>query len=230
AIVEYERTPARLSRNWAEEHRIFAGRASDPLASKPLLESVDSDAKYLRQKAWQFRQIAESLNTQNAWQLREMADNFERRADKVKSRQAMQIAEAHSFLEWLERWRPDIIRSLQGIIGQATSGIGAPMGNIQVLEPVERSLRIAASVGFGQEFLDYFAVVQDHTACCGAVLKRAERVIVEDVYASPIFHGTPAMTVMRKAGCMSVQSTPLIFNRRLVGVLSTHRRPPSTPS
>jgi hypothetical protein len=61
------------------------------------------------------------------------------------------------------------------------------MGNSQVFAATAGVLRIAASVGFGRNFLDFFAVLRDEYAACGIALKRSEQVIVGNVAASPVF-------------------------------------------
>src|SRR5262252_398923 len=58
-------------------------------------------------------------------------------------------------------------------------------------------------------------------------MKRARRVIVEDVTQSPIFRGNPALEVILDAGARSVQSTPLTdASGHIMGMLSTHWRHP----
>jgi hypothetical protein len=55
--------------------------------------------------------------------------------------------------------------------------------------------------------------------------------VVEDVVAHPLFAGTPAAEVMREAGALACQSTPLLdASGRVLGVLSTHYERPHAPS
>src|SRR3546814_9097588 len=77
------------------------------------------------------------------------------------------------------------------------------------------------------DLLTFFETVHENDAACGTALKRGERIVVEDVEASPIVLGTPALDVLLAAGVRAVQSTPL-FSRsgRLWGILSTHWRDP----
>lgn len=158
-----------------------------------------------------------------------MADDFEARANNTP-RSMLTGAGPGPLVEKLASRRPEVAAMLHGILADAVSTTGAHKGNIQILEPASESLRIAASIGFGQPFLDFFAVVRDDSSACGVALKRGGRVIVNDVATSPIFLGTPALEVMMNASCLSVQSTPLISDDRLVGVLSTHRYIAWTPS
>jgi len=106
----------------------------------------------------------------------------------------------------------------------------ADFGNIQLFDPAERGLRIAASKGFDTEFLDYFAVVRGSDSACGVALQQGCRVIVPEVQNDHCFDAASREIVLR-AGVRSVQSTPLILpSGRLLGMLSTHGRLPGKPS
>ena len=77
---------------------------------------------------------------------------------------------------------------------------GADMGNIQLLEPANGRLKIAASRGFSAPFLDFFATVSAHTnSACGATLVNRMRIMVEDVATSYLFVATPALDIMLAA-------------------------------
>jgi GAF domain-containing protein len=104
------------------------------------------------------------------------------------------------------------------------------MGNIQVLDPATESLKIVASRGFAPPFLTFFESVTLHSnSACGAVLTSGTRVVVEDVAASPLFVGTPALDVMLAARARAVHSMPLVSQSgRFWGVLSTHWRQPQS--
>jgi hypothetical protein len=105
---------------------------------------------------------------------------------------------------------------------------GADMGNIQLLESANGSLKIAASQGFSAPFLDFFATVSAHTnSACGATLVNRMRIMVEDVATSYLFVATPALDIMLVANARGVHSTPLLSSSgRLMGVMSTHWRRP----
>jgi hypothetical protein len=116
---------------------------------------------------------------------------------------------------------------LTEIVNVAIALVGADMGNIQVFDPTFGTLRIEAQRGFTPSFLHFFNQVHEGQAVCGTAMKRARRVIVEDVTQSPIFHGNPALEVILDAGARSVQSTPLVdASGRILGMLSTHWRHP----
>ncbi|HEY5999400.1 MAG TPA: GAF domain-containing protein [bacterium] len=114
---------------------------------------------------------------------------------------------------------------LTEIVDAAIAIVGADFGTIQLLDPASGDLRIAAHRGFPQWWIDYWETVSKGQGSCGTALARGERVIVEDVEESPIFAGTPALEVQRRAGVRAVQSTPLISRSgRPLGMFSTHYR------
>ena len=117
------------------------------------------------------------------------------------------------------------------IVDAAIAVTTADMGNIQLLDADAGSLKIVASRGFERPFLEFFDAVHDGHAACGTAMQSRERVIIDDVAASPLFVGTPALDVMLAAKALAVQSTPLISRSgRLVGMFSTHYRAPHRPS
>jgi len=120
---------------------------------------------------------------------------------------------------------------LESVVKTAMEITGAGQANVQVFDRPTRSLRIEAQYGFDSPFLKFFGCVHDGHAACGTALERRERVIVEDVTASPIFRGTPALEVLLNAGVRAVQSTPLVSpSGSVLGILSTHWCLPWRPS
>ncbi len=116
---------------------------------------------------------------------------------------------------------------LAEIVDTAIAISGADFGNIQLLDPERGDLRIAAQSGFPPWWIDFWDRVSEGQGVCGTALQQGERVIVEDVEQSPIFAGTPALDMQRKAGVRAVQSTPLVSRSgRTVGMFSTHSRKP----
>jgi GAF domain-containing protein len=116
---------------------------------------------------------------------------------------------------------------LTEIVKVAIALVGADMGNMQLFDCTSGALRIEAQSGFTRPFLEFFNQVHHGQAVCGTAMKRARRVIVEDVTQSPIFYGTPALEIILDAGARSVQSTPLVdASGRILGMLSTHWRRP----
>jgi PAS domain-containing protein len=116
------------------------------------------------------------------------------------------------------------------IVDVAITIASADFGNIQLINRTTGDLQIAAQRGFPKWWSDYWNSVCKGHGTCGTVLKRSERVIVEDVELSPIFVGTPALEIQRRAGVRAVQSTPLIGRSGgLFGIFSTHYRTPYRP-
>jgi PAS domain S-box-containing protein len=116
---------------------------------------------------------------------------------------------------------------LEKIVDNAMAITGADFGNIQLLEPTSAGLRIVAQRGFPNWWVEFLDTTSGGQGVCGATLGRGERIIVEDVEQSPIFTGTRALDMQRRAGVRAVQSTPLM-NRsgKMLGILSTHHKRP----
>jgi GAF domain-containing protein len=111
----------------------------------------------------------------------------------------------------------------------ALSVSGADRGNIQILSPVTGSLRIVAQYGFGAEFLEYFAQVDDRGSACGRAARERAQIVIEDVHLDPGF--APHRGIAAASGFRAVQSTPLVdLSGRMVGVVSTHYGRPFRPS
>lgn len=123
---------------------------------------------------------------------------------------------------------PRLSSLLPKVLKGALSLTGADFGNIQILDPATGSLKIVTHVGFSSEFLDYFAVVDDHAAC-GRAARQGAQIVIADVHTDPGF--APHREIAAAAGFRAVQSTPLAdYTGRLIGVVSTHFRRPHRPS
>jgi GAF domain-containing protein len=125
------------------------------------------------------------------------------------------------------------VSSLRRLLPRVLDGalwlMAADFGNIQLVDPVTGSLRIVTQYGFGPEFLDYFAVVDDGHAACGRAAKECAQTVIADVAADPDF--APHRDVAAASGFRAVQSTPLAdYAGHLIGVVSTHFRRPHRPS
>jgi hypothetical protein len=117
--------------------------------------------------------------------------------------------------------------ALSEALDEAIAVTGADMGNLQLFDPVTKTLRIEAQRGFRNPFLAFFQRVGEGEAACGAALEGTRQVVVDDVTDSAIFPPGPALEVMLDARARAVQSTPLVGPSGLVlGVLSTHFRRP----
>jgi signal transduction protein with GAF and PtsI domain len=124
-------------------------------------------------------------------------------------------------------------RSLTEILDDALDGaiamLGSDCGNIQLLAPRAAGLRIVAHRGCSDEFLDYFAVVDDEGAACGRAMLSSAQVVVPDVERDPAF--AAHRHIAASSGFRAVQSTPLVGRRgRTLGVVSTHFGRPHRPT
>jgi hypothetical protein len=123
---------------------------------------------------------------------------------------------------------PDAARRLQVLRG-AMALVGGDFRNIQIVDPATGSLRLVTRPGFGLEFLDYFAVVEDVHSACGRAARQGAQTAVADVRADPGFG--PHREIAAAAGLRAVQSTPLVdYAGHLIGMVSTHFRRPHRPS
>ena len=119
---------------------------------------------------------------------------------------------------------------LGAVVDAAIAISGADFGNVQLLDPKAGVLQIAAQRGFPRWWVDFWNNVTKGQGVCGAALERGERYIVEDVEQSPIFAGTPALDVQRRACVRAVQSTPLVTRSgKALGIFSTHYKSPHGP-
>jgi GAF domain-containing protein len=111
----------------------------------------------------------------------------------------------------------------------ALSLLRADRGNVQIVDPDSGSLRIAAQAGFSDEFLEYFAVVNnDDPSACGRAARQLEQTVIADVDIDPRY--APLRGIAAASGYRAVQSTPLVdLGGRLVGMLSTHYPCPYRP-
>jgi GAF domain len=118
---------------------------------------------------------------------------------------------------------------LPKVLEGALSLTGADFGTVQIFDPAAGSLKIVTQAGFGSEFLEYFAVVDDDACACGRAAQEGAQVVIVDVNADAGF--ARHRDIAASAGFRTVQSTPLVdYAGRLIGMVSTHFRPPHRPS
>ena len=118
---------------------------------------------------------------------------------------------------------------LPQVLRGAMALVGGDFGNIQIVDPATGSLHLVTQAGFGPEFLDYFAVVEDVHSTCGRAARQGAQTAVADVRADPGF--TPHREIAAAAGFRAVQSTPLVdYAGHLIGMVSTHFQRPHRPS
>jgi hypothetical protein len=127
------------------------------------------------------------------------------------------------------RTAPRLGTLLPQVLLGAMALVGGDFGNIQIADPATGSLRLVTQAGFGPEFLDYFAVVEDAHSVCGRAARQGAQTAVADVRADPGF--TPHREIAAATGFRAVQSTPLVdYAGHLIGMVSTHFQRPHRPS
>lgn len=115
-------------------------------------------------------------------------------------------------------------------IDAAISITKADKGTIQLVDIDGQSLRLVASRGFSQSFIDHFQNCPFGKESCGTALQRNERVIVKDITQSSIFAGTPNLKPLLEEEVLAVQSTLLKNSSgKTIGMLSTHYKNTRTP-
>ena len=135
---------------------------------------------------------------------------------------------AHAFGERFEEAR-SITEILHDALDGAMALLGSDLGNIQLFAPGAAGLRIVAHRGCSEEFLNYFAVVDDEAATCGRALLRNEQIVVPDVERDLGF--AAHRRIAASSGFRAVQSTPLVGRAgRTLGVVSTHFGRPHRPT
>jgi GAF domain-containing protein len=127
---------------------------------------------------------------------------------------------------------PQLLADARAVIdeglGDALSLLRADRGDVQIVDRASGSLRIAAHAGLSDEFLEYFAIVDDDGSACGRAARDLAQTVIADVNTDPRF--APHREIAAAAGFRAVNSTPLLDLRgHLVGVLSTHYPRPYRP-
>jgi GAF domain-containing protein len=95
-------------------------------------------------------------------------------------------------------------------------------GNIQILDPRTRTLRILVHRGFDEAFLRHFATVQaDDSSACGRALGAGDCIMIPDVLRDEAF--APHRSIALSNGFRSVKSIPVAGAAgEIYGMLSTH--------
>jgi hypothetical protein len=116
-------------------------------------------------------------------------------------------------------------RQLLGLAAALTVRRGADMATAQLVEP-SGVLLLVAHVGFGTDFADHFAIVDDGRTTCAHAAKRGEPTEVLDLEVDPTVDDQDRM-VLAAAGTRSWRSLPVADGSGTVfGVVSTHSRSP----
>ena len=157
-----------------------------------------------------------------------VAVNFQKKVGR-QAKTILALTRLHEIASrlWLNR---DLNQALDDILKGAIELLGADKGNIQVLDTKRGTLKIVASRGFDQDFLNIFSEVSaaDDTVC-GRALRSGKRLVIEDVESdAPFALFRPAA---RAAGFRAVQSTPIMSQGGApLGMLSTHFRSVHRPT
>jgi signal transduction histidine kinase/CheY-like chemotaxis protein len=123
----------------------------------------------------------------------------------------------------------DLVAILRDVLEASIEFLNADKGLVQLYDEHDGVLKIAAHVGFDDEFLDLFKSVPPGFSVYGAALERRERVIVEDAFADQCF--AAFAPVFASHDFIAMQSTPLMGSGGTpVGILSTHSRQPHRPT
>jgi hypothetical protein len=187
---------------------------------------------------WKLRRLleeAETIHRAAAARLRALGrDDQARRAEQFAAWVRLDLDEPQAARRLYSATRalrevPRLGLLLSKILEGALTLAGADRGNVQVLDPATGSLRIAAQCGFGAEFLEYFAVVDDGRSACGRAARERAQTVIVDVDIDAWF--APHRDIAAAAAFRAVRSTPLIDpGGHLLGVVSTHYPRPCSPS
>jgi PAS domain S-box-containing protein len=111
---------------------------------------------------------------------------------------------------------------LDAIIDAAIALTGADKGHIQLFDSVSGEVQIKAQRGFDPAFFEYANYVRPGVLAAGIVLQTRQRVIVEDIATSPLYHDSPrARELVLQANMRAIVCTPLLTRaNQLVGTLS----------
>jgi PAS domain S-box-containing protein len=118
------------------------------------------------------------------------------------------------------------------IVQASISVMRSDAASLQLFGPEKHELRLLASSGLHPDSVAYWSTVStDSGSCCGAALKRAQRLVVPDVAQAEFANETETLRHWRLNGIEAVQATPLFArDGRLIGMIATHWRRPHQPS
>ena len=124
----------------------------------------------------------------------------------------------------------DLDSALHEVLDATLTMMDADKGNIQLFDPLHKTLRIGAQRGFEEPFLRSFAAVDaGDQSVCGRALREGRRVMIPDILQDNSL--TQMVDVALEAGVRAVQSTPLLGRNGVpMGMLSTHWNEPTQPS
>jgi PAS domain S-box-containing protein len=111
---------------------------------------------------------------------------------------------------------------LDAILEASIALTGADKGHVQLFDLASGKPEIKAHRGFDRAFFEYAEHVRPGVLAAGVVLQTRQRVIVEDVAASPLYRDSPrARELVLGAGMRAIVATPLLTRtNQLLGTLS----------
>ena len=125
---------------------------------------------------------------------------------------------------------PGRARMLATMLDWAIDATHADMGIVQIVDPRDGSLRIAAQHGFRAPFLAFFRVVTNDASASSIAMRRGTQIVVPNVRVSSLY-SEPARAAMLDAHACACQSTPIASSGgRVLGVVSTHFGRPRRPT
>lgn len=121
---------------------------------------------------------------------------------------------------------PHVLRGAMALM----RGDFGDFGNIQIVDPATGSLRLITQAGFGPEFLDYFAVVEDVHSTCRWAARQGAQTAVADVRVGPGF--TPHREIAAAAGFRARPGSRRVGPVRVLGHGPDDRElvPPGRPT
>ncbi|WP_425615743.1 ATP-binding protein [Anatilimnocola sp. NA78] len=150
---------------------------------------------------------------------------------KIKDELAAQLADLgrlHDMSVHLSstlEMRPTLLEMLR----TATTFEGTARGIVSLYDEEHDCLRVGASLGFSDEFVQSIDRVEQGTGASGECLRTKERVVVQDIEDSPLFDDFRCQA--REAGFRAVHATPLLTRGgRFIGVLATYFMNPHLPT
>jgi PAS domain S-box-containing protein len=162
----------------------------------------------------------------------ELTSVKDRLATELKDRLATELADMERlYLLSTRLLQQDALTSvLHEVLTASIELLHADKGYVQLYDEKKRVLEMVASVGFNQDFLDHFKIVDaNDNHVWGLALKRRARIVAENLSTDPDFKEFTSVTA--QYGFRTLQSTPLLgSNRRVFGMLSTHWIQPHRPS
>jgi PAS domain S-box-containing protein len=161
-----------------------------------------------------------------------IVDTTERRKAQEKITGNMKaLMLLHEVGEFCARPTNSMQRCLQKILKAAMRIANADKGDLQIIDPQSRALKIAVHSGLAKPFLEFFSDVKTNDAtACAVAMREAKYTIVDDVTRSDIFTGQRSLRILLAAGVRAVHSVPLkSTSGTLVGILSVHFSKPHRP-